>query len=234
MKNVLFLMLLGCSITVVGQEIYFPPTTGTTWETTPPSTLAYSPEKIEALYTFLEENQSKAFLLLKDGKIVLEQYFDGFQPTDNWYWASAGKTITAFTLGIAQQEGFLSIDDPSADYLGEGWTTAPMEKEQLITVKNQLSMTTGLDYTVPNLGCTEPACLLYLTDAGEQWYYHNAPYTLLDQVIEGATATTLTQYFSQKVRISASPFGSWPPKSFDGQPIMANFSSKCVYKKFSL
>lgn len=211
MKNILFLMLLGFTTAVVGQEIYFPPTTGTTWETTPPSTLGYCPEKIEALYTFLEENQSKAFLLLKDGKIVLEQYFDGFQPTDNWYWASAGKTITAFTVGMAQQEGFLSIDDPSADYLGEGWTTAPLEKEQLITVKNQLSMTTGLDYTVPNLGCTDPACLLYLADAGEQWYYHNAPYTLLDQVIEGATATTLNQYFSQKVRIPIGMNGAFLP-----------------------
>jgi CubicO group peptidase (beta-lactamase class C family) len=95
--------------------------------------------------------------------------------------------------------------------LGEGWTTAPLEKEQLITVKNQLSMTTGLDYTVSNLGCTDPSCLLYLADAGEQWYYHNAPYTLLDQVIEGATATTLNQYFSQKVRIPIGMNGTFLP-----------------------
>ncbi|HBI01981.1 MAG TPA: serine hydrolase [Flavobacterium sp.] len=200
MKTLLFLLLVGCTTSVVGQELYFPPNTGTAWETTPPSTLGYCPEKIAELYTLLEENQSKAFLLLKDGKIVLEQYFDGFQPTDNWYWASAGKTITAFTVGIAQQEGFLSIEDTSADYLGEGWTTAPAEKEQQITIKNQLNMTSGLDYTVPNLGCTDPECLEYLSDAGSQWYYHNAPYTLLDQVIETATSSTLNQYFSQKVR----------------------------------
>lgn len=196
---------------VLGQEIYFPPTTGTDWETTLPSTLGYCSEKIDALYTFLEENQSKAFILLKDGKIVLEQYFDGFQPTDNWYWASAGKTITAFTVGIAQQEGFLSIQDTTATYLGEGWTSAPFEKEEKITIKNQLSMTTGLDYTVPNLGCTDPACLLYLADAGEQWYYHNAPYTLLDDVIATATSTSLNQYFSQKVRIPIGMNGAFFP-----------------------
>jgi CubicO group peptidase (beta-lactamase class C family) len=209
MKNLLFFAFLGCTNAIVGQEIYFPPTTGTTWETTPPSTLGYCPEKIDALYTFLEENQSKAFLLLKDGKIVLEQYFDGFQPTDNWYWASAGKTITAFTVGIAQQEGFLSIEDTSADYLGEGWTTAPAEKEQQITIKNQLNMTTGLDYTVPNLGCTDPECLQYLADAGDQWYYHNAPYTLLDEVITAATSTSLNQYFLQKVRIPTGMNGAF-------------------------
>jgi CubicO group peptidase (beta-lactamase class C family) len=209
MKNLFFFLLLGCSTTIRGQEIYFPPTTGTTWETTPPSTFGYCPEKIQALYTFLEENQSKAFLLLKDGKIVLEQYFDGFQATDNWYWASAGKTITAFTVGIAQQEGLLSIQDTTSTYLGEGWTTTPAEKEEKITIKNQLSMTTGLDYTVANSNCTDPSCLTYLADAGEQWYYHNAPYTLLDNVIEAATNTTLNQYFSQKVRIPIGMNGAF-------------------------
>lgn len=200
MRLVSIFALFVLSINSSAQSLYFPPVTGSTWETTSPSSLGYCPDKIAELYNFLEINQSKAFLLLKDGKIVLEQYFDGFQPTDNWYWASAGKTLTAFTVGIAQQEGFLSIQDTTSHYLGNGWTSAPLFKEQKITIKNQLNMTTGLDFSVGNLDCTEPSCLLYLADAGSQWYYHNAPYTLLDQVIASATEQTLNQYFIQKIR----------------------------------
>ena len=44
-----------------------------------------------------------------------------------------------------------------------------------------------------------------------QWYYHNAPYTILDEVIEAATATTLNQYFSQKVRIPIGMNGAFFP-----------------------
>lgn len=200
MKTLLLIVNLGLTVQIISQELYFPPTTGTNWETTAPSTFGYCPDKITELYDFLEANQSKAFILLKNGKIVLEQYFDGFQPNENWYWASAGKTLTAFTVGIAQQEGFLSIQDTTSTYLGEGWTSAPLLKEEKITIKNQLNMTTGLDFTIGNLGCTEPSCLQYLADAGTQWFYHNAPYTILDQVIASATGQTLNQYFIQKVR----------------------------------
>ncbi|HAT63910.1 MAG TPA: serine hydrolase, partial [Flavobacteriaceae bacterium] len=61
-----------------------------------------------------DANDTKAFILLKDGKIVLEQYFDDFTAESNWYWASAGKTLTATMVGIAQQEGFLDITNPTS------------------------------------------------------------------------------------------------------------------------
>lgn len=200
MRLVSFFAFFVLSLNSFAQSLYFPPVTGTTWETTSPASLGYCPDKITELYNFLETNQSKAFILLKDGKIVLEQYFNGFQPNDNWYWASAGKTLTAFTVGIAQQEGFLSIQDTTSYYLGNGWTSASLIQEEKITIKNQLNMTTGLDFTQGNLDCTLPSCLQYLADAGTLWYYHNAPYTLLDQVIATATGQTLNQYFIQKVR----------------------------------
>ena len=88
------------------QNLYFPPTTGNVWDTTSPSNLGYCQPKIDSLYNFLEQNNSKAFILLKDGKIVLEKYFGTHTPTTLWQWASAGKTITSFMTGIAQQEGF--------------------------------------------------------------------------------------------------------------------------------
>ena len=128
----------------------------------------------------------------------MKKYYGTFTQDSVWYWASAGKTLTGFTVGIAQQEGLLSINDQSSQYLGNGWTSCPAAKEALITVKNQLAMTSGLDDDVADPHCTIDTCLQYLADAGTRWAYHNGPYTRLDGVIEAATGQSLNAYITQK------------------------------------
>ena len=191
------------------QTIYFPPLIGNNWETIAPQTLDYCQPKIDSLYNFLEENNSKAFLLLKDGKIVLEKYFGTHTPTTLWQWASAGKTITSFMTGIAQQEGHLSITDTTSTYLGPGWTNCTPQQEEKITIWNQLTMTSGLDDGVPDHYCTLSTCLNYLADPGTRWAYHNGPYTLLDGVIENATGQTLNAYTTQKLKTPTGMTGAF-------------------------
>jgi CubicO group peptidase (beta-lactamase class C family) len=111
--------------------------------------------------------------------------------------------------GIAQQEGKLNIQLPTSQYLGNGWTSAPQNKELLITVKNQLTMTTGLDDGVVDTDCTLPNCLQYKADAGTRWAYHNAAYTLLDKVLENATGSTFNQYYQNKLRDPIGMNGIW-------------------------
>jgi hypothetical protein len=74
----------------VGQQIliaqsYFPPKTGGQWDTLSPKTLGWCEDKIQPLYNFLDSNNTKAFIVLKDGKIVLEKYFGTFTKDSAWY-----------------------------------------------------------------------------------------------------------------------------------------------------
>jgi hypothetical protein len=96
------------------QSLYFPPTIGSTWSTTSPESLNWCQSRIDALYSYLDANNTKAFILLKYGKIVLEKYFGTHTATSPWQWASAGKTITAFMVVIAQQENKLSVTDKTS------------------------------------------------------------------------------------------------------------------------
>jgi len=201
---------------VIENELYFPPINSTIWETTTPESLQWDTTNINDLYSFLSENGTRAFIVLKDGKIVIEKYWGStilntgnFTENSIWYWASAGKTITSFLVGIAQEEGYLNIENKTSDYLGNNWTNAPLEKENLITVKHQLTMTTGLDYTVEDPYCTTPTCLLYKADAGTQWLYHNAPYTLLDAVISNATQISYNQFTDEKLEQLTGMNGAW-------------------------
>jgi len=197
------------------QSLYFPPAEGNEWDTIAPSSLGYCRQKIESLFDFLEAENTKAFILLKDGKIVLEKYFGSQTQTSPWQWASAGKTITSFLVGIAQQEGHLSISDTTAAFLGQGWTDCTPEQEEKITIRHQLTMTSGLDDDVTDPFCTLDTCLVYKADAGSRWAYHNGPYTLLDNVIENATGVNLNVYTTQKLKNPTGMSGSFIPVGYN-------------------
>jgi CubicO group peptidase (beta-lactamase class C family) len=198
-------------------NLYFPPSINDEWETVSPTELNWDEQKLQNLYTYLEQNETRAFMVLHKGKIVAEQYWNTdlqgnpFDQTKQWYWASASKSLTAMIIGIAQEEGHLLIDDKVSDYLGNGWTNMSIDKEDLITIKNQISFTTGIDYNVPDLDCTAAACLDYKEDADNQWYYHNAPYTLVKDVIEQATNQSLNNYLDEVIGNRIGMNGFWLP-----------------------
>lgn len=213
MKQLLLfpISFLLATFSVSGQTSYFPPTTGSTWETMDPAELGWCQDSIAALINYLDDEDSKAFIVLKDGKMVIEHYFDTFVQDSLWYWASAGKSLSAFLVGKAQENGQLNISDQTSNYLGTGWTSAPANKEDLITIRHQLTMTTGLDDGTGTPDCTTPACLQYLADAGTRWAYHNGPYTLTHAVVEAASGQTFNQFTNANVKQQTGMDGLWWP-----------------------
>ncbi len=201
-----FALLLYIIVGTLNAQLYFPPNGSNSWETLTFAEANYKSEAYQPLVDFLSESKSKGFVLLKGGKIVIEEYFEGFSQEDNWYWASAGKTLTSSIVGIAQQDGFLDIQDYTSDYLGENWTNCPDDNIKII---HQLSMTSGLDYTVDNSFCTLPECLLCLNSPGTEWFYHNAVYTLLDKVIENATGKNYNTYTRNAITNKLGMNGFW-------------------------
>jgi CubicO group peptidase (beta-lactamase class C family) len=215
-------LLLACNLSAQN-AIYFPPKVGTTWQTISPSTLGFCSDRIDSLYNFLETHHSKSFLLLKDGKIVLEKYFGTFTQDSIWYYASAGKSVTAFLVGQAQEAGILHIDSMTSKYLGAGWTSCPPDKEKLITLKHQLTMTSGLDdspplppgVTDPN-SCLDPVCMVYKADAGTRWAYHTAAYRLLHKVIQNASGQTINGFTKTYLLDRTGMKGAWANDVFYG------------------
>jgi CubicO group peptidase (beta-lactamase class C family) len=214
MKKLLVLLLLITGFETKAQT-YFPPLIGDTWDTIAPVSLGWCEDSILVMYDYLEQTDSKAFIVLKDGKIVLEKYFGTFTKDSLWLWNSAGKTLTAYAVGIAQTEGFLDINDVSSDYLGLGWTNLTAPQESAVKIIHQLSMTTGFDDGVPDFFCTDPVCLQYLADPGTRWAYHNGPYTMLDEVITNATSMTLNQWVNQKIKTKIGMSGSFFPIGYN-------------------
>jgi CubicO group peptidase (beta-lactamase class C family) len=203
-------VLIFGGLNLKGQDAsYFPPLTGDDWENIDPESLEWCSENIENLDNFLDATNTKAFMVLKDGRIVLELYFDEFVADSVWYWASAGKTIAAVLTGAAQEEGFLSLNDPVATYLGAGWTNCTPTEEAQRLVYHQLTMSSGFNTFPLFWDCTTPECFNCSVEPGTQWHYHNGVYRQLVDVIEAATGLTRNQYTTAKIKNKIGMGGFW-------------------------
>lgn len=206
-----FILLSGCNNDnqlVDSENLYFPPKDSSiTWETKSISALGWNETAVVSLLDYLELKNSISFIILVNGKIVIEKYFNNYTANSNCYWASAGKTLTSTLTGIAQQEGKININNKVSDYIGTGWTSETRAQEDLITCKNLLTMTSGIE-DIANGDDVSPASLEYVADSGTRWAYHNV-YVKLQDVIAQSSGESWNNYFNSRLRDKIGMNGSW-------------------------
>ncbi|MEM9143894.1 MAG: serine hydrolase [Bacteroidota bacterium] len=184
---------------------YFPPLDSEEWATVSPASVNWDIDKLQVLEDFLIEENTKSFMVLVQGRIVVERYFNGHNATETWPWNSAGKTLVTAITGIAQQKGMLDIDQRASDYLGTQWTSMPLEKEDGITPYHLLTMTSGIN---DESNWVTKANLTYLADAGDRWSYHNVFQKLID-VVQASSREDFRSYFRQQLEDTMGMDGFW-------------------------
>ncbi|WP_436836409.1 serine hydrolase domain-containing protein [Polaribacter vadi] len=215
LKIFFFLIIFSCSkenselndtVDNTIETLYFPDIDSNVWKKKSITELNWNTTQLQPLLDFLDTKNTKSFMVLYKGKIVVEEYFNNHSNTSIWYWASAGKTLTSTLSGIAQDENLININAKVSDYLGLGWTSIPLEKENLITCKNLLSMNSGLDDSLGE--DVSPSNLKYIADAEQRWAYHNV-YVKMQDVIANASQQTFTNYFNSKLKDKIGMSGIW-------------------------
>lgn len=197
-----FIILLGGLTLTAGAEntknaaaFYFPPQNGA-WETITPASVGWNKAKLEAALEYAGAQKSSGVVILHRGKILAERhwkmtptgnekakqlaYFQRLQVLDNGHAkediASAQKSVVSFLTGIAQEKGFLQLDDPVSKHLGVGWSRASTEQESKITLRHLISMSSGL-----NEGLT------YQAPPGTKWKYNTDAYGMTLRALSAAT-----------------------------------------------
>jgi len=164
----------GISVDAVPVVLYFPPP-GTAWETALPASAGFDQAKLSAALDFAGEHASKAMVVLWNGRIVAERYWDA----DANYFrdiASAQKSIVAVLVGMAQTKGLLKLADRVTDRLGPGWTNEAADAEARILLEHLITMTSGLD---DSLRAEAPP--------GTRWRYTNDAFHQVQPVLEKVT-----------------------------------------------
>lgn len=85
-----------------------------------------------------------SLLVLKDGKLVFERYFNGWQADEPHTIQSVSKSLTSLLAGIASKQGYIKdVNAPASAYLPD-YKDYFAEDKGKITLKHLLTMSPGL------------------------------------------------------------------------------------------
>ncbi|KIN79228.1 serine hydrolase domain-containing protein [Sulfitobacter mediterraneus] len=183
----------------------------------PTTALDYGPETTlpSQVNQWITDRAVTALVVLKDGDIVYENYFQGTGPDDLRISWSVAKSYLSALVGILLDEGKIaSLDDPVTQY-------APQLKGSAYdgaTLRNVLQMSSGVtfdeDYLDKNSDINRMGRILALggkmddftadlterlAEPGQQWQYVSIDTHVIGMVVRGATGRSIADLLSEKI-----------------------------------
>ncbi|MEG2071027.1 MAG: serine hydrolase [Bacteroidales bacterium] len=177
--------------------------------------LANQADNLINLDDFFKKTETTAFLVIENGKIIYEKYYDKHQVSDAFQVFSISKSLVALTLGIAIDEGFIdSIYDSVKKYTPEIDTSLyGMRLIDLLDmrtgIKNSFILTTKLYYGNNIRSISDK--VKYDEAIGSKFEYSNWATQQLMFVIEAATKQAFPEYFKEHLWDKLHPeyAGAW-------------------------
>ena len=159
---------------------------------------------------FLTRTETTGLMVLQDGEIQLEQYFQETKPTSRLTSWSMAKSVVSTLIAIAHEDGHIrSLDDKVSDYVPALAGKAYGD----VSIENLLMMATGIDfdetyhkhtsdinmlfYRVFLLGASARDVVANRPAAqppGERFHYISPNTQILAWVLEEAVGSPVSQY----------------------------------------
>lgn len=99
--------------------------------------------EIDDLFTAPDVGETRAVVLMADGKIAAERYAPGYDKDTRFVSWSMAKTVTGVLIGMLVSDGLLALDAPAPVPLWQ----RPGDPRAEITVRQLLQMRSGLRHT---------------------------------------------------------------------------------------
>jgi CubicO group peptidase (beta-lactamase class C family) len=113
------------------------------WQTATPESQGVSREKLQAIQATLAAKKTRAFLVVRNDRIVHEWYAPGQSVTNRQGTASLAKAlIGGMSLAVAVEDRKISLDDTAAKFVPQ-WLAD--SRKSRITIRHLGSHTSGLD-----------------------------------------------------------------------------------------
>lgn len=186
------------------------------WATATLKEVALNPAPIRKMVQFIREEQHvniHSVLLIKDGRLVLEEYFHGYNRNKLHFQASVTKSIVSLIVGIAINKKLIpNIDASVLDYFPEySSRIGDAERKKAITLRHLLTMSAGLDWHALDIKRRDPRHSTYqmwdngdpvgfvlerhvVTEPGKMWYYNSGLTILLGEVVRKAAGIPIDKF----------------------------------------
>lgn len=158
------------------------------------------PAALDEMAAAAERAGSECLVVTRDGELVGEWYWKGFEPASEREVFSVTKSITSTLVGIAQDRELLDIDEPASNYI-EQWQGTPSEG---VTIRNLISNDSGrfqdfdTDYIQMAVQAEDKTAFSIGLDQqfppGTEWVYNNAAIQTLEAVLEEATGQPVVDF----------------------------------------
>jgi CubicO group peptidase (beta-lactamase class C family) len=186
--------------------------------------------KTTTFESYLEDQGTVAFMIIRRDSILYEKYFNGYEQSDVVASFSMAKSVTSMLIGCAIQDGLISsVEDPITKYL-PSMKDPRMSK---VKIKHLLQMTSGIDFNESYVNpfghaakfyygrqlekyCTRLRCK---EEPGTKFNYVSGDTQLLGIILQQVLKEkSITQYLDEKIwsKLGMEFSGSWSTDKKDG------------------
>ena len=179
----------------------------------------FDKEKIQELNKFILQNRFKdiaSIVVIKNGKLLLEEYFNGAERASLHNPRSVGKTFASTMTGIAIEEGHLKNENQTLNefYDLKKYKNYSKVKEE-VSIKNLLTMSSAFEGSDESMDSPGNEEYMYPTDNwvkftldlkmdnnktnGKQWDYFTAGCVVLGDILHQKVPGGLEAYTTEKL-----------------------------------
>ena len=189
---------------------------GSNWQI---SKNAYNKEKIRELNRAITGNlykQITSIVVIKNGKLLIEEYFNGSNRNTLQNTRSVGKSFTSAMMGIAINEGYIKSENQTLkDFYDLKNFANYSPKKENVTIKSLMTMSSAFDANDDDPNSPGNEEKMYPTDnyvkftldlpmdektaVGEKWRYFTAGVGLLGDILHKSVPGGLEKYTDQKL-----------------------------------
>ena len=157
-----------------------------------------------------EKLETVAYVIIQNGKLLFEQYWDGYSYQSYSNAFSMAKSIISLAIGCAIDDGFiLNTNQPVSDFFPQfkGYNG------KTLTIHHLLTMSAGMDFKESYSSVFSPTTELYygnnldkivfgmkeIYEPGVDFIYQSGVTQLLSAILEKATGENISSYVSRKL-----------------------------------
>lgn len=148
-----------------------------------------------------------SLMVVRHGKVVAEGWWEPYSASQEHMMFSVSKTFTATAIGIAQDEGLVSVDDPILSYFPSYATPEVRENVRDVKVRDLLAMATGHDVDTMEIMRAQPTedwVKVFLDTPivfppGKSFLYNSGASFVLSALISSRTGKSVLEYLTPRL-----------------------------------
>jgi CubicO group peptidase (beta-lactamase class C family) len=191
--------------------VEYTPLPGDDWQVSTPTQQGLDPMLVAELYYNAAELETLySLLVIKNGYLIAEDYFNEGSIDQKDRLQSVTKSYTSALVGIALEQGYLSsVDQKMLDFFPEIADQITDPRKEQITIRDLLQMRAGYPWeeTDPVLwegllsGYYRPLIEDFplIADPGTEFHYSNLSSNWLGIIVDRATGTNLKAYAEENL-----------------------------------